>query len=322
MTPIQTKIHADLQAAFGITPDTVTPVTGGYLNKKWKLQTSDGQTYLLKLFSPTRYSPEKYDRLEAALQRQKYVHACGVSCPRVYDVQGQILRRIPTDITGDMAYMLMSYENGTMPTPASVTAAQMTSLGEQCAKMHAALAALDATGDHYYPLDSAGIVKRLSDHRASLSGFTDYQIPPKLDAILPDLDAAFFDRLPRQLCHEDFSADNLLFCGDTAIILDFDRGQYSFPLHDIGRALLSLALDGGVLRRPFIRAFADGYRKHRPLTQDDLADALRITFACEFPWWIRPDYEKITEPKVWRFVREMYFLMQVWEDIPSITAGG
>jgi len=217
--------------------------------------------------------------------------------------------------------MVMSYEAGSMPTPDTVSAAQMTSLGEQCGHMHHALSVLDPTTDHHYPLTSADAVCRLAGHMEKLSGFDDYQIPPGLDAILSTLDIRFFDRMPRQLCHEDFSGDNLLFRGNTAVILDFDRGQYSFPLHDVGRALLSLAFDGVQLRLPLVRAFADGYRRYVPLSDDDLADALRITFACEFPWWVHPDYETMDNPKIRRFVNEMYYLIRVWGDLPTIVQG-
>ena len=319
MTSIQSHILSDLQTGFGITPIEVTPVCGGYLNKKWKLRTQDN-TYLLKLFSPVRYPAEKLNRIERALQRQIYLYEQGVSCPRVYARDGRILNRVG-DTDDVLTYMLMSFEEGVMPTPQTVTEPQMTDLGVQCANMHHALSYLHAENDTYYPLEGQQIVRRLADHRAMLNRFPDYPLPPQTDAILSSLDASFFDAQAKQLCHEDFSADNLLFCGDRAVILDFDRGQYSFPLHDVGRALMSLAFDGKCLRMPLVRAFATGYRRHLPLTEDDLCNALRLTFACEFSWWMHPDAENTASPKVSRFVSELRFLIHLWEDIPAIIQG-
>ena len=327
MTPIQTAVLEDLKTAFGITPTRVTPITGGYLNKKWKLETADG-TYVLKLFSPARYSAEKLDRIETALQNQRMLYDAGISCPRVYDCGGVILRRVPTfvptlpmGLDNHATYMLMSFEEGSMPTPLTVTAEQMTSLGAQVAMMHNALSSLDARSDVHYPLLGADIAARNAEHRTSLDAFSDIQLPPQLDDILSALDASFFDRQNRQLCHEDLSCDNLLFRENHPILLDFDRCQYSFPLHDVGRALLSLAFDGETLRTPLVKAFADGYRTTLPLTADALADAFRITFACEFTWWIRREYLLCSEPKVARFVREMRYLMQIWDTLPIVLQG-
>lgn len=318
---ISDKILSDLCAAFRITPVRITPVSGGYLNQKWKLETADGR-YLLKHFSPVRYSSAKLYRIEQSLQRQKTLYEQGVPCPRVYDTEGVILRRIPTGTEEHITYMLMSFEDGETATPQTVTEAQMISLGDACARMHQTLATLDPSSDPYYPLLSADIVHRLTAHRLVLNQFPDFHLPPNIDAILSSFDEAFFDAQEKQLCHEDFSADNVLFCHDNAMILDFDRGQYSFPLHDVGRTLLSLAFDGTELRMPLVRAFADGYRRHRTLTNDDLRNALRLTLACEFTWWIHPDYEKSTSPKVSRFVSEMHFLMQNWDKLPKILQGG
>lgn len=320
MTHIPAAILSDLTISFGIEPTAVTGVPGGYLNEKWRID-SDDASYLLKRFSPVRYAPARLDSIEQALQRQKLLYERGISCPRVFACDGTVLRRVSTEQGEPFVYMLMSFEDGITATPDTVTAAQMVSLGEQCARMHTALSACNAAEDARYPLHSADAVRRLTDHRARLAEFPDYHLPPGTDAILPSLDEAFFDAQAKQLCHEDFSADNLLFAGDRAVILDFDRGQYSFPLHDVGRAILSLAFDGDALRIPLVRAFADGYRRHRILTAKDLVNALRLTFACEFPWWMHPDCEKSASKKILRFLSEMHFLIHIWDNLPQILKG-
>ncbi|MBQ7299218.1 MAG: phosphotransferase [Clostridia bacterium] len=320
MTHLPQAILSDLSSAFGIIPKTVTAVPGGYLNEKWRVDTDDA-SYLLKRFSPARYAPAKLDSIEQALKRQEFLYEQGVSCPRVFDCDGTVLRRLSTEQGESFAYMLMSFEDGITAAPDTVTAAQMQSLGEQCARMHNALRTFDVKDDAHYPLHSTDAVRRLTDHRARLTAFPDYHLPPGTDAILSTFNEAFFDAQAKQLCHEDFSADNLLFAGDRAVILDFDRGQYSYPMHDVGRALLSLAYDGTELRIPLVRAFADGYRRHGTLTDRDIISALRLTLACEFSWWMHPDCETSASPKVLRFIAEMHFLIHNWDAIPSITEG-
>ena len=320
MTQLHKAIREDLLSVFHLTPTSVTPVVGGYLNQKFRLDTRNGR-YLLKQFSPERYPTAKLGRIEQALQRQKYLYENGISCPRVYDVDGRILRHICRD-NGDITYVLMSFEEGDTASPQTVTPAQMTALGEMCARMHNALSILDPTSDPYYPLDSAAVVHRIREHHTALKFISDFHLPEPIDSIIASLDVPFFDVCAKQLCHEDFSADNLLFDGNSAIILDFDRGQYSYPLHDVGRALLSLAYDEPDMRMSFVNAFAAGYNRHRTLTKHDLAKALRLTFALEFSWWIHPSAMSASSPKVSRFVREMFFLIHNWNQIPDLLQGG
>lgn len=77
-------------------------------------------------------------------------------------------------------------------------------------------------------------------------------------SILKSLEPGFFDRLPMGLSHEDFTPDNMLFDGQSvAAILDFDRNQYGYLYHEVGRALLSFALVDGMLATEKARAFLE-----------------------------------------------------------------
>ena len=78
--------------------------------------------------------------------------------------------------------------------------------------------------------------------------------------ILEKLPADFFDRLETGIGHEDFTPDNMLFSGnEVSAILDFDRSQYGFRLHDVGRAILSFALKDGKMDLKKAYAFLEGY---------------------------------------------------------------
>ena len=102
-------------------------------------------------------------------------------------------------------------------------------------------------------------------------------------SILESLDPAFFDRLPMGLSHEDFTPDNMLFDDNgVAAILDFDRNQYGYLWHDVGRALLSFTLEEGGLAMEKARAFLEGYAQAKEAP--GLADALRLVWCLEFPW--------------------------------------
>lgn len=78
--------------------------------------------------------------------------------------------------------------------------------------------------------------------------------------ILETLSADFFDRMETGIGHEDFTPDNMLFFGnEVSAILDFDRSQYGYRLHDVGRAILSFALKDGEMDLKKAYAFLEGY---------------------------------------------------------------
>ena len=63
------SIVRDLQPAFGLTFTEAVPVSGGWLNQKWRISTDRGPL-LVKQYSLRRYRPDKLERIEEALRRQ------------------------------------------------------------------------------------------------------------------------------------------------------------------------------------------------------------------------------------------------------------
>jgi len=313
----RSRIFADIRTHFGLDVRTWEPVSGGWLNRKYKITTNAG-IFLVKQFSMQRYSPEKLLSMEAALQRQRILHTQGVPCPRILTTDDRVIRHIDAQT----AYMVMEFVCGFAADSTTITPAQLQSLGEACAWMHKCLAALPCEADAHYPLTGETITARLHAHYRTHLQSSPLFPTARIGEILSSqtTSAAYFDRLPKALCHEDFSADNLLFSEDAlAAILDFDRGQYSFPLHDAGRALMSFAFDETALRTDLAAAFCRGYRTHLPLSSADLADALRLTWYLEMPWWLQ---EEILHghAKIRRFLREILYLTENWDAIDRIAA--
>jgi homoserine kinase type II len=137
--------------------------------------------------------------------------------------------------------------------------------------------------------------------------------------ILDKLSPALFSQSPQNYAHEDFQAGNILFDGEgVSAIVDFDRNSYSYPWHDIGRAILAFALEGQTLHRGKVRAFLEGYTRHFPLSPHNIADALRLTLCIETPWWIRPEYLAPCDEIPARFRDEMLWLIANWEDLDGL----
>ena len=303
---METAIRNDLPAAYGLHVLSAEPVTGGWLNRKWKAVTDRG-TFLVKQFSRTRFGDRQLREIADALVRQRFVGGHGIPCPAVLLTSGQPLRYLDDGTV----YMVMTFCEGRMETPQTVKDVQLHDLGRTLGSLHRLFGTLPADGVKGYPIDGARMLDDLRRYCRTIPDggrFTEIaeSIPPE-----------WLNRLPKGIAHEDFSPDNLLFHADrVSAVLDFDRSCYSFLYHDIGRALMSLAWDGGVLRGEKVRAFADGYSAaHFPLSFGDLADALRLTWCIETPWWIRPEFSGECVPKVARFRDEVLWLTENWREL-------
>lgn len=314
------EILADLQSSYGLTCHTITPVTGGWMNRKWKVSTGT-QDVLVKQFSHERYTRDKLRKIEEALQRQIILHANGVICPRILLCQGRAIRFLDDEIT----YMVINFCAGHTETPETITGEQLHSLGDACGFMHKAFSQLPFHTVSGFPVDAKQMLQSLwENHHTCVQAFTPGQPAAYQQAVLAQepilrqLTPAFFANLPHGIGHEDFSPDNILFGGNhVSAILDFDRNAYAYIWHDIGRAILSLALQNGRLSLPRIHAFREGYARHAALPMSAIADALRLTWCIETPWWIQPAFFEQNTPKVMRFKDEMLWLTAHWHELDA-----
>ena len=318
-------ILEDLRKTFGLEIPEAQTVDGGWLNRKWKARTNRGD-FLIKQFSRKRFGDRQLRQIEEALVRQRIAGEAGVPCPTILFAPDGRPMRFLGDSAGTV-YMVMTFCEGHIETPETVTEIQMRSLGNACGKIHRTFSQLTNAGTKGYPIDSARIPAELKKNHTARRNDPAPSVKYRAAVaaqkpILDALSADFFERLPKGIAHEDFSPDNILFDdrGVTAV-LDFDRSCYSFRYHDIGRALMSLAWDSrsGTLDFPKIRAFIDGYAAHMPLKVNDLPDILRITWCIEAPWWIRPEFFAECSPKVARFRDEILWLTEHWSGLDGIT---
>ncbi len=318
---MEQRIIEDLEQSYGVLCRHATPVTGGWLNKKWKASTNKG-TLLIKRYSNQRFTQDKIRQIDAALQRQRILEENGVPCPHILPCGNHVIRMLDSETS----YMVMTFCPGTIESCDTVTEEQIRSLGTVCGLMHKEFAKLPVQGVKGYPIDGRQILSSLWENfRASAAGIStdtpeEYKTAVSAqEGILHTLTPDFFDKLPKGIAHEDFTPDNMLFHEDrVSAILDFDRNQYSFLPHDIGRAILSLALKDAKMDPLKTETFINGYSTYLPLTAKDVADALRITWCIEVPWWIHPAVFAGGSDKILRFKDEMLWLTAHWTELESL----
>jgi homoserine kinase type II len=256
------------------------------------------------------------------LQRQIILEKNGVPCPFLWQYGERVIRWLDDEI----AYMVMDFCAGNTEEARTITITQMRSLGSSCAVMHNAFSKLPEPSVKSLPASGGYTMDLLWENFNSRmrEAATDDNVEYRkalfdLEPILQQLSDEFFDRFPKGLAHEDFQSGNILFHGNVvSAVVDFDRNCYSYIWHDIGRAILSFALEGNIMNMEKVRAFVEGYSLHAELTLPNIGDALRLSWCIETPWWIRPElFRECSEiPK--RFKAEMLWLTEHWFEIDSL----
>jgi len=312
---MEVKIIADLKESDGLILNEITSLTGGFLNLKWKISTGKGQL-LVKQYSNERFKREKLELIETRLQRQVILEKNGVPCPFLWQHKGRVIRFLD-DRT---AYMVQNFHSGKKENPSSITTTQMYSLGSACAIMHKAFSQLPAPSVKSLPIFGSYTMDLLLENFNSRmvkllpNDHVEYRKALfALEPILNQLETDFFDKFPKGFTHEDFHSGNILFDGDfVSAIVDFDRNCYSYIWHDIGRAILSFALQDNTMNVEKVQAFHEGYSQHLPLTLTNIADALRLTWCIETPWWIQPKFFGECDETPSKFKDEMLWITKNW----------
>jgi len=315
------SIIADLKESYGITFNQITPITGGLLNLKWKVSTEKGEL-LVKQYSTKRFRREQIERIESALQRQIILEKNGVPCPFLWQCGDRVIRWLD-DKT---AYMVMDFRSGKTENSGTITIKQMYSLGSTCAVMHRAFSQLPTHLVKSLPVFGGYTMDLLWENfnsrmmKCSPEAHIEYQKALlALEPILKQLNTEFFDKFPKGFAHEDFQPGNILFDVDcVSAVIDFDRNCFSYIWHDIGRAILSFALEGNTMNIEKVCAFLEGYSQHSALTLFNIADALRLSWCIEMPWWIQPEFFRECDEIPKRFKDEMLWLTEHWFDIDSL----
>ena len=90
------------------------------------------------------------------------------------------------------------------------------------------------------------------------------------------------------LIHGDFQQGNLLFSGDKLVaILDFDNVDWSWKVKDIAICIKRVCLSDGYLNQRKINLVTEEYRKHYPLSKNDIAmiKPMILHNYCIVFWW-------------------------------------
>lgn len=294
------------------------PIVRGWLNRKWKLATTQG-TFLLKSYDPDRYRMYDESALIRALRWQSEMHGQGLPCPEIWTYKGSQLHTTPSG----RRFMLMTFCHGESLIPGKATHGEMYSLGMAAGLMHRLLMTLgDVPTKATFSIpniserishweDVLKVIERHGKHE--LYPFAERQL--KATQVI---NIREFQNAEIGWAHRDLWADNLLVSDDRlSAILDFDRLNSDYVELDVARAIMSGTLDEEDLNIEAVQAFLDGYRTQRPFPEGGVLRSLRLLWYMESTWWINENMDKHTVPPQ-RFAYEMDWLARNMCRLPSL----
>lgn len=125
------ELYETCEQRFGFKVLGAEPIVRGWLNRKWKLVTTEG-LFLLKSYHPDRYRMYEETALVQALRWQSELHKQGLPCPRILPYEGVRLH-----VTSSrQRFMVMTFCDGHRMLPGKATASEMYSLGVATGQMH------------------------------------------------------------------------------------------------------------------------------------------------------------------------------------------
>lgn len=294
-------------------------IVRGWLNRKWKLTTTDG-VFLLKSYHPDRYRMFDESAFIRALRWHSELHRQGLPCPRILTYEGAQLH---TTSSGQR-FMVMAFCNGDRMLTGKATVGEMYSLGTATGQKHRLLLTFgDAPTKATFSIPRVparirhwnGVLKAMETRKKQeLSLFAERQL-----RATEAIDVADFQGAEIGWAHRDLWADNILVADDRlSAILDFDRVKNDYLELDVARAIISGTLDAGNLNITALQAFLDGYRIQRDFPEGRILRSLRMLWYMESTWWINENMDKHSVPPQ-RFAYEMDWLARHLPELPSMV---
>ncbi|MBC5638480.1 phosphotransferase [Ornithinibacillus sp. BX22] len=311
---VRSRIHMDFFQA--------EPIKRGWLNLKWKVYTDQGE-FLLKQYNKDRLKKYSIPQLKQIFTQQNRLHHLGFPCPEIVSNQGEVFFQ---SSSGEQ-FIMMEFFAGQLASPGKLTDEQMYYLGFYTGKMHSLLndGSLPTKAKPVFlPPTKEERITYWNKVYEEIDQAKNLALLPIIEKQLKLTEAFPLDQLQLDYigwCHRDLWVDNLLFQNShLSAILDFDRMDVDHLLLDVGRAVLSGALDDDSLRIDGVKAFVQGYGHFYPTGVRFITDALILVWYLESEWWLDANMDVRQGPPK-RFTQEMIWLSEHLLELDEMLEG-
>jgi homoserine kinase type II len=315
-------IFSEASYRFGLELLNVEPIKLGWLNLKWKIETNIG-TFLIKQYNEERLKKYSIHELKSVFEQQNRLHHLGFPCPRILTDHEDSFFQSP----GGEYFTIMEYCSGKNMEPGKLSEEQMYQLGIHIGKLHAIL------NDGSIPLKEKPVfipprkeerVAYWKNVHKGICSAGKLNLLPIIEKQLELMDQVDIKELRVDRvgwAHRDVWVDNILFNDNQlSAVLDFDRMKVDHLMLDVGRAVISGALDDNGLNVQKAMAFLDGYSIFQDTGNRFLKDSFFLLWYLESEWWLDSLMDERKGPPK-RFVQEMVWLSEHLLELDDMLGG-
>ncbi|KFN04397.1 homoserine kinase [Bacillus clarus] len=293
-----------------------TPIIRGWLNLKWKIETDAG-VYVLKQYNEDRYKLYNQNLLVQALQEQQRLHNNGIRCPRLLTYKSDIIHTSKSN----ERFIVMEYKEGKMLLPGKLNKMQINSLGQMIGRMHKLLndgSLMKGKNTHFMPSTKEEQLlhwEKVMEEAERIGKQESIPFIKLQKEVTKSVNTEKFYTSLKGWAHRDLWVDNFLFHNDElSAIVDFDRMGYDYLDLDIGRAVISCALNNRKLDIELVATFLDGYRTELDFPIGGIVRSIQMLWYMESKWWIPANMDQHSVPPT-RFAEEMLWIAENYEEL-------
>jgi len=234
---------------WGLDVKAAAPLSGGLVNRVWRVETKDGLAWFLK-----QYAPDLAGDAERTLAVQEWARQQGLPVPKVLPTcDGRLAyQRNAGEAAGGYPTAAVSqFMPGRALSPREMEPVRLAAMGRTLARLHGALAQWPDTAPSRPPSGPEALAAHLDELEVLVRG---RPFEPEVDDLALsclatkrkamqrwDLGPHLYEGAAWQMLHRDFRLDNLLFspAGEVTAVLDFDFAREGYVAWEVMRAAMT-----------------------------------------------------------------------------------
>lgn len=313
--------------SYGIPILKIDTLSGGWLNEKYLIKSSNEKLYVLKELSLEKFSYEHLQYLIKTVELQQYLYEENVTVPKILLNND---KEVVSKFSNNKYFFIQEYIKGYSKEFDKLTKGEIFSIGKNLAFLHNKLKNVDSgafKSDFLKYKNISDLKWELQTKRFEINKDSSKKFIQQLnlsEKILNDSELSkIINQNKLQLIHGDFTPDNIIFDNnEVKSIIDFELVRINSKLQDIGRIVLSTTFFNKKFDLLKLKSFVDGYSTICKISYLDIIDSLKIVWVNEFNIWIQDRYFKnYNPPKVEKFINEIMWIGENWFNLKNEVGG-
>ncbi len=302
-------------------------LSGGWLNEKYLIESSNKKWYVLKELSLEKFSHKHLQYLIQTVKLQHYLYKENVAVPKILLNND---KEVVSEFSNNKYFFIQDYVKGYSKEFDKLTNKEIFSIGKNLAFLHNKLKNIDSgafKSDFLKYKNINDLKQELQAKRLEINKNSSRKFVQQINLSEEILNSGELNRIINQnklqLIHGDFTPDNIILENNKVkSIIDFELVRINSKLQDIGRIVLSIAFFNGEFDLSKLKSFIDGYSTVYKISYLDIINSFKIVWINEFNIWIQDRYFKNYNPsKVEKFIAEIMWIGENWFNLEEKLGG-